>query len=124
MARPYLPSCTTSARAALPDHELPSVFCQSLSATSGSGTQARARPNASLISTRVTASKVRQPASATARLNGAYCARAAAVLDLRKLRGFMGSLLWEDDGGAGRVGKALGRGGDCPIPRPARDGRA
>src|SRR6476646_1811730 len=89
MPMPYLPSYSIAARAALPDQELPMVFCQSVSATSGSGTQARARPKASLISTRVTVSKVRQLSCARANANGNDCARTAALLDWRKFLRFM-----------------------------------
>src|SRR4051812_50213544 len=73
---PYLPSCSIFARRALPDHALPMVLCQSVSIASGSGTQARAVPKASLISTRVTVSEVRQPASAA---SAKRCGRAEAT---------------------------------------------
>src|SRR5438067_6767246 len=88
MASPYLPSCSMRAREALPDQALSMVFCQPVSATSGSGTHARARPKGSTISTRVTTSKVRQPACAQA-FQGSDCARAAAVVDFRKFLRFM-----------------------------------
>src|SRR3954471_5437034 len=89
MPMPYLPSCSTTARAALPDQALPIVLCQSVSASSGSGTQARATPKASLTSTRVTVSKVRQPSCARAAASGSDCARTATLPDWRNFLRFM-----------------------------------
>src|SRR3954471_24806144 len=101
MAMPYLPSCLISAVVVLPLQLLPSAFCQLVSISSGSGTQARATPKASFTSTRVTVSNVRQPSWANA-CHGRDWATAAAVADLRKLLRFMGSLLERDDNGGAR----------------------
>src|SRR2546423_9016255 len=65
------------------------VFCQLVSASRGSGTQARATPNESITSTRVTVSNVRQLSCARAAARGSDWARTAAVVDCRKFLRFM-----------------------------------
>src|SRR5713101_5034999 len=100
MPMPYLPSCRICACEALPLQLEPIVLCQLVSASSGSGTQARATPNASVTSTRVTASNVRHPSAANAARQGRDWAIAAAVADCRKALRFMESLLGNDGGGA------------------------
>src|SRR5438874_2800840 len=102
MAMPYLPSCITRALVALPLQLLPSAFCQIVSIWRGSGTQARATPKESLTSTRVTVSNVRQPCSAKAVRQAKDWAIAAAAVDFRKMRRFMGSLLGRDNNGGAR----------------------
>src|SRR5882724_9799256 len=104
MAMPYLPSCLTSAVVVLPLQLLPSAFCQLVSISIGSGTQARATPKESLTSTRVTVSNVRQPSCANAVRQGNDWAMAAAAADFRKMRRFMGSLLGRDNDGGARPG--------------------
>src|SRR6185369_2123776 len=99
MAMPYLPSWRTSALDALPLQLLPIAFCQLVSISSGSGTQARATPKESFTSTRVTVSNVRQPSAANAPCHGRDWATATAVVDFRKVLRFMESLLERDDNG-------------------------
>src|SRR5207248_3289414 len=98
--------CITRALVALPLQLLPSAFCQLVSIWRGSGTQARATPKESVTSTRVTVSNVRQPAagnaSAKAVRQGNDWAMAAAAVDFRKMRRFMGSLLGRDNNGGAR----------------------
>src|SRR2546422_10364433 len=104
MPMPYLPSCRICACNALPVQLLPIVLCQLVSASSGSGTQARATPKASVTSTRVTVSNVRHPSCANAARKAKDWAIAAAVADCRESLRFMGSLLGGDGGGAGPEG--------------------
>src|SRR5438105_209974 len=99
---PYLPSCFTCARVALPLQLLPTVLCQLVSSSSGSGTHALAMPNESLTSTRVTVSKVRHSSAANAARQGRDSATATALVDFRKVLRFMGSLLERNSNGGAR----------------------
>src|SRR5205823_2282900 len=123
MPMPYLPSCRICAGEALPLQLEPIVLCQLVSAASGRGTQARATPNASVTSTRVTVSNVRQPSCAHAARTARDWAIAAAVADCRKALRFMGSLLGKNGGGARPEAGRWPYRRDCPIAPRARDGR-
>ena len=83
---PYLPACTTSVRLALPDQVFTAARCQSVSAASGSGSQARETPCGLRICARVVSSNVRQPVSARKRRQGS----AATTAVVSSSRRFMG----------------------------------
>src|SRR5690349_1640800 len=86
MVTPYLPTLTCSMWLALPVQVLPSARCQSLSAASGTGSQARETPWGLEISARVVTSKLRHAGSARRRRQGKAAATRVAP---RKSRLFM-----------------------------------
>src|SRR2546428_8576738 len=127
MVTPYLPSRTTSARAALPDHALPRLRCHSVSSASGSGSHTRDTPSAKSTSARVVTSKVRHPDCAKAIRHGRAAAAALITKALRSMvapwraeisgttgRGYGG-------GGGGGGGATRSTAGHAPPPRPPLD---
>src|SRR5947209_1568549 len=80
---PYLPTRIGCIQFALPIQVLSAARCQSVSAVSGMGSQARETPCGLEISARVVTSKVRQPGSARRRRQGS-AARTAAPSSSRR----------------------------------------
>src|SRR5205085_4065273 len=80
---PYLPTRIASRRLALPVQVLSAARCQSVSALSGIGSQARETPCGLEISARVVTSNLRQPGSARSRRQGS-AARTAAPRSSRR----------------------------------------
>src|SRR5207248_10255897 len=108
----YLPTRIGSIRPALPVQVLFAARCQSVSARSGMGSQARETPCGLEISARVVTSKVRQPGSARRRRQG-RAARTAAPSSSRR---FMAR-----EANGGRV-RPQGPGALARRPRPPDGG--